>query len=113
MLNVNREALAVESIEAGGPREAMPTLHFTVVNFGSQRAKTMSSCQPPPPRDLSLDLPFAAAPTLPGFAVEQPKLIGSLDIQSRHKVSRPFKLSGNKSSWLEKVPENRSIPQAS
>lgn len=80
MLNVNREALAVESIEAGGPREAVPTLHFIVVTLGSERAKTMSSCQPPPPRDLSLDPPFAAAPTVPGFAVEQPKLIGSLDI---------------------------------
>lgn len=82
MLNVNREALAVESIEAGGPREPVSTLHFTVVTLGSQRAKTMSSCQPPPPRDLSLDPLFAAAPTLPGFAVEQLKLIASLDIQS-------------------------------
>lgn len=109
MLNVDREALAVESIEAGGPREAVPTLHFTVVTLGSQRAKTMSSCQPPPPRDLSLDPPFAAAPTLPGLAVRA----AEADWKSGHPVSRLFKLSGNKSSWLGRVPEDRSIPQAS
>ena len=67
----------------GDPEQPAPPLPFTVVNKGSQRAEAISSCHTPPLlRDLSLDPPFATALTLPGFAVQQPKLIRSLEIKS-------------------------------